>query len=144
MTNLQAAIGLAQLERLDEFVARKREMGRRYTEALAPLRDRLQLPLVRTDFADNIYWVYGMVLDDAMPFDATEMMRRLAMRKIGSRPFFWSMHEQPVFVKMGMFGGERYPVAERLARRGFYVPSGMALSAEQIAYVATTLPEVLL
>lgn len=144
MTNLQAAIGLAQLERLDEFVARKREMGRRYTEALAPLRDRLQLPLVRTDFADNIYWVYGMVLDDAMPFDATEMMRRLATRKIGSRPFFWSMHEQPVFVKMGMFGGERYPVAERLARRGFYVPSGMALSAEQIAYVATTLPEVLL
>ena len=144
MTNLQAAIGLAQLERLDEFVARKREMGRRYTEALAPLRDRLQLPLERTDFADNIYWVYGMVLDDAMPFDATEMMRRLAMRKIGSRPFFWSMHEQPVFVKMGMFGGERYPVAERLARRGFYVPSGMALSAEQIAYVATTLPEVLL
>lgn len=144
MTNLQAAIGLAQLERLDEFVARKREMGRRYTEALVSVRDRLQLPLERTDFAANIYWVYGMVLDDAMPFDAAEMMRRLAERKIGTRPFFWPMHEQPVFLKRGMFGGERYPVAERLARRGFYVPSGMALSAEQIDYVATMLPEVLL
>ena len=85
-----------------------------------------------------------LVLDDAMPFDAAEMMRRLAERKIGTRPFFWPMHEQPVFLKRGMFGGERYPVAERLARRGFYVPSGMAPSAEQIDYVATMLPEVLL
>jgi perosamine synthetase len=53
------------------------------------------------------------------------------------------MHEQPVFRKMGMFAGERYPVAERLARRGFYIPSGMALSAAQMAEVATAVREVM-
>lgn len=143
MTNLQAAIGLAQLERLDEFVERKRAMGRSYTEAFVPLQNKLQLPLEKTDFANNIYWVYGMVLNDAVPFDAVEVMRRLGQRKIGTRPFFWPMHEQPVFQKMGLFAGESYPVAERIARRGFYVPSGMALTPEQIDYVAAAIPSVL-
>jgi len=143
MTNLQAAVGLAQLERLDEFVRRKRQMGRRYTELLGNVAG-LELPLPRTDYAENIYWVYGVVLTDDMPFDATEAMKRLREEKIGSRPFFWSMHEQPVFHKMGLFKGESYPVAERLARRGFYIPSGMALTPEQIERVAATVKEILL
>jgi perosamine synthetase len=131
MTNLQAALGLAQLERLDEFAARKRRMGRRYTERLASI-EGLELMLPRLDYAENIYWVYGMVLTDEVDFDAEEAMRRLGQHKIGTRPFFWPMHEQPVFQRMGLFGDERYPVAERLARRGFYVPSGMALSDGQM------------
>jgi len=143
MTNLQAAVGLAQLERLDEFVRRKRQMGRRYTELLGNVAG-LELPLPRTDYAENIYWVYGVVLTDDMPFDATEAMKRLREEKIGSRPFFWPMHEQPVFHKMGLFKGESYPVAERLARRGFYIPSGMALTPEQIERVAATVKEILL
>jgi perosamine synthetase len=126
MTNMQAALGLAQLERLDEFVERKRAMGMRYTELLKDLTF-IQLPLAKTDYADNIYWVYGLVLHDDVPFDAQEAMRRLAQGGIGTRPFFWPMHEQPVFRKMGLFGGDSYPVAERLARRGLYLPSGMAL-----------------
>lgn len=130
MTNLQAAVGLAQLERLDELVEHKRRMGARYTELLAGVPG-LQLPLPATDYADNIYWVYGIVLKDDVPFDAEEAMRRLAARGIGTRPFFWPMHEQPVLSRMGLFRGERYPVAERLARRGFYLPSGMALSEAQ-------------
>jgi perosamine synthetase len=70
-------------------------------------------------------------------------MKRLREHKIGSRPFFWPMHEQPVFHKMGLFKGESCPVAERLARRGFYIPSGMALTPEQIERVAVTVKEVL-
>ncbi len=138
MTNLQAALGCAQLERLDEFVARKRAMGARYTAGLAGTPG-LQLPLPHNDDADNIYWVYGLVLDDAVPFDAAQAMQRLAGAGVGCRPFFWPMHEQPVFRKMGLFAGESYPVAERLARRGFYVPSGMALTAQQIDTVISTL-----
>jgi perosamine synthetase len=143
MTNLQAAVGLAQLERLDEFVSRKRQMGQGYTELLGNVAG-LELPLPRTDYAENIYWVYGVVLTDDVPFDATEAMKRLREHKIGSRPFFWPMHEQPVFHKMGLFKGESYPVAERLARRGFYIPSGMALTPEQIERVAATVKEILL
>lgn len=142
MTNLQAALGVAQLERLDEFVARKRRMGRRYAELLAGTPG-VQLPLARTDYAENIYWVYGVVLDDVVPFDAKEAMRRLGEQKIGTRPFFWPMHEQPVFRKMGLFEGVACPVAERLARRGFYLPSGMALTDEQIERVAAAVKEMM-
>ncbi len=131
MTNLQAALGLAQLERLDTFVARKRRMGARYTELLAGLPG-VQLPLARTPDADNIYWVYGLVLDAALGLDAPEAMRRLAAQGIGTRPFFWPMHEQPVLQRLGLFGGERYPVAERLARFGLYLPSGLALTDAQL------------
>lgn len=142
MSNLQAALGVAQLERLDEFVARKRRMGARYSERLAGTPG-LQLPLARTDYAENIYWVFGVVLADEIPFDAEEAMRRLAAKGIGTRPFFWPMHEQPVLRRMGLFEGERYPVAERLARRGFYVPSGLALTEAQQDRVIMALKEVL-
>lgn len=142
MSNLQAAVGVAQLERLDEFVARKRRMGRRYTELLAEVPG-LQLPLPATDYAENIYWVYGVVLDDALPFDAEEAMARLRRLGVGTRPFFWPMHEQPVFRRMGLFAGERHPVAERLARRGFYLPSGLALTDQQIEQAAQALQECL-
>lgn len=142
MSNLQAALGVAQLERLDEFVDIKRSMGARYTELLTDTSG-IQLPLVHTDYADNIYWVYGMVLDDSVPFDAKEAMARLGKLGIGTRPFFWPMHEQPVFRKMGFFSAENYPVAERIARRGFYIPSGMALTDEQIVRSAAAVKEIL-
>jgi perosamine synthetase len=70
-------------------------------------------------------------------------MRRFGEHKIGTRPFFWPMHEQPVFRKAGLFSGERHPVAERIARRGLYLPSGLALTAEQIEQVATIAIEIL-
>ncbi|MBD2775936.1 DegT/DnrJ/EryC1/StrS family aminotransferase [Iningainema sp. BLCCT55] len=141
MTNLQAALGVAQLERLNEFAARKRYIGARYTELLSDI-SAIQLPLPRTDYADNIYWVYGLVLKDDLPFDAVEVMKRLAQSKIGTRPFFWCMHEQPVFQKMGLFDGVFCPVAERIARRGFYVPSGMALTDAQVERVCVCLREI--
>jgi len=142
MSNLQAALGVAQLERLDEFVARKRYMGQRYTELLSDIPG-LQLPVPRTDYADNIYWVYGLVLKDEVPFDAVDAMRRLRQHQIGSRPFFWPMHEQPVLQKMGLFAYESCPVAERIACRGFYIPSGIALTDEQMEQVANTLRAIM-
>jgi perosamine synthetase len=138
MSNVQAAIGVAQLERLDDFVKRKREMGRRYTDVLQGTPG-LQLPLPATDYAENIYWIYGIVLKNEVPFDAEEAMRRLTVKGVGTRPFFWPMHEQPVFRKMGLFESVRCPVAEQISRRGFYVPSGLALSNEQIESVARVL-----
>ena len=142
MSNLQAAVGVAQLEQLDEFVAIKRRIGRRYTERLQGLAG-IELPLVSTDDAENIYWVFGVVLDETVPFDASKAMSRLAKRGIGTRPFFWPMHEQPVFRRMGLFEGVRLPVAERIARRGFYLPSGLALADEQIDRAADALREVI-
>jgi perosamine synthetase len=142
MSNLQAALGLGQMERLEQTVAKKRWIGKRYRELLRDDK-RLQLPQERAVGADNVYWVFGIVLTDAVPFDAAEMMRRLAVRKIGTRPFFWPMHEQPVFRRSGMFQGVSLPVSEGIARRGFYVPSGLALDDAQIEEVAAAVKESL-
>ena len=142
MTNLQAALGLAQLERLDEFVARKRHMGRKYTELFSGVPG-IQLPLAQTEYAKNIYWVYGLVLKDEVSFDADEAMRRLQAEGVGTRPFFWPMHEQPILREMGFFTDESYPVSERLARRGFYIPSGLALTDSQMERVAEALYKVM-
>jgi perosamine synthetase len=142
MTNMQAALGLAQTERLDEFVSIKRRMGAHYTELLREVAG-IQIPLGETEYAKNIYWVYGIVLDDRISFDGKEAMGRLAKLGIGTRPFFWPMHEQPVFRRMGLFADEKHPVAERIARRGFYLPSGMALQSAQIERAAAALKESL-
>lgn len=131
MTNMQAALGLAQLERLDDFVTRKRSMGARYTELLADV-NCLQLPLEKTDYADNIYWVYGVVIDSNSGINAEVAMKRLAAKGIGTRPFFFPMHQQPVLRKMGLFSNEIYPVAENISEQGFYLPSGMAVSNDGI------------
>jgi len=141
MSNIQAALGVAQLERLDEFVSIKRNMGKKYTELLSDI-DCIELPLAKTDYAENIYWVYGIVLKESVPFDAEEAMKKLTEKNIGTRPFFWPMHEQPVFHKMGLFNDESHPVAERLARRGFYIPSGLTLTEDQMEQVAAKLREI--
>lgn len=133
-TNLQAAVGLAQLERLEEFIERKRMMGRYYTENLRGI-DGLLLPIEKTDYADNIYWVYGLVLDRHIQADNKEVQKILSEEGIGTRTFFWCMHEQPVYQKAGLFAGETYPNAEYLARKGFYIPSGLALTEEQMERV---------
>ncbi|MBE0476877.1 MAG: DegT/DnrJ/EryC1/StrS family aminotransferase [Coriobacteriia bacterium] len=142
MSNLQAAVGVAQIERLPGFIARKHEMGRRYGELLADI-EGLQLPAPRTEYAENDYWVYGVVLDDSVPADAREVMRRLGERGIGTRPFFYPMHLQPVFRGRGLFAGVSCPVSERLGERGFYLPSGLALTEAQMERVAGELRAVL-
>lgn len=141
-TNLQAAVGLAQLERLDEFVAKKREMGNFYTEYLSGVKG-IELPIAKTDYADNIYWVYGIVLSKDVSVTNMEITKLLVAEGIGSRTFFWCMHEQPVYQKQGLFDGEKYNNAEYLARKGFYIPSGLALTRQQMERVVEKVKVVL-
>lgn len=141
-TNLQAAVGLAQLERLDEFITKKREMGRYYTEHLKDVKG-LILPIERTNYADNIYWVYGLVLEKDIPADNRLIQKLLAEEGIGSRTFFWCMHEQPVYQRQRLFENQTYPNAEYLARKGFYIPSGLALTEEQMEQVVDGVKNVM-
>ena len=141
-TNLQAAVGLAQLERLDEFVECKRKMGKYYTDKLQGI-EGLTLPASQTDYADNIYWVYGLVLDQKIQTDNRTVQKMLAEKGIGSRPFFWCIHEQPVYRKMELFLDETYPNAEYLARKGFYIPSGLAITKEQMDKVVVGIKDVM-
>jgi perosamine synthetase len=141
MSNLQAAVGVAQLERLSDFLTRKREIGKLYMKLLNGL-SRVQLPLQHTAYADNVYWVFGMVLGRDIKASAEDVMRLLAQREIGTRPFFFPMHRQPVFV--GKYdSGLDCPVAENLGERGFYLPSGLALTDEEIVHVAEAVREII-
>ena len=142
MTNLQAAVGLAQLERLDEFIKQKREIGKYYNEKFGEV-DGLILPVEKTEYADNIYWVYGLVLDRNIQADNRTVQKMLLERGIGTRTFFWCMHEQPVYQNNGLFWSENYQNAEYLARKGFYIPSGLALTKTQMDEVVNRVIEVI-
>ncbi len=142
MSNLQAAVAVAQLEKLDEHLVIKKSIGEEYSYAFKGI-DTIQLPLISTDYAENNYWVFGIVLKEEFPHDAAFIMKKLGEKGIGTRPFFYPMHLQPVFNKAGLFSGEKYPVAETLGERGFYIPSGLGISDEQIHKVINAVKEVL-
>jgi perosamine synthetase len=141
LTNLQAALGMAQLERIGQIVARKRRIGREYTRRLSDINGvRLA---AEEPWARSVYWMYGVVLAEERGIDARQFAQRLREHGVDTRPFFLGMHEQPAFHKRGLFLNERYPVAEHLARQGLYLPSGLALTEEQLAQVCGAVHEVL-
>jgi perosamine synthetase len=137
LTNVQAAIGCAQIDRLPEALRRKERMARLYGELLGGLPG-LQLPPQSED-CDNVHWVYGVVLDDDHPLDAEGLQQALRERGVDSRRFFLGMHEQPVARDSGYGVGEGYPVTERLSRRGLYLPSGLALTEQQVEEVGAAM-----
>jgi perosamine synthetase len=141
LTNLQAALGVAQLERMDEIVARKRAIAALYTARLSGLGG-LTLP-VEKPWARSVFWMYGVLVDESTGLDATALAGRLGERGVETRPFFLGMHEQPALHRLGLFRDERYPVAERLARQGLYLPSGLALTDEQVEKVCGAVREAL-
>ena len=141
MTNIQAAIGLAQLERIEEHINIKRKIGKLYTEFLKHIL-YLQLP-VEKEWAKNIYWMYGIVLDEKTRVNAEGFGKKLLRNGIQTRPFFLGMHEQPAFHKMGLFINEHYPVAERIAKQGLYLPSGLTLKEKEIKKIAKAMEKIL-
>jgi perosamine synthetase len=140
LTSLQAAVGVAQLERMDSIVARKREIAGLYSERLAAVPG-LRLPVERS-WARSVYWMYGIVLEDGAP-DALTLASELRRRGIETRPFFLGLHEQPALRRVGLFTADRHPVAERIARLGLYLPSGLALTNEQVDEICGAVIEVL-
>lgn len=132
MTNLQAAVGLAQAERLPEFVAIRRGNARRYSQALAGVSG-ITLPPERSG-AEGVFWMYGILVGDEFGCSRDELRRRLAKRGIETRTFFVPIPIQPVYFRQ--WRGTRFPVAERLGSTGLYLPSSACLTAEDIARVA--------
>lgn len=130
MTNVQAAIGCAQLKKLDGFVERKREIAKRYTEQLKEV-EGLQLP-VEKEWAKNTYWVYGMLVKPEFGRTRDEVVKILDEKGVETRNFFVPMHRQPALRKMGLFKGVRCPVAERISEQGLYLPNGTTLKDEQV------------
>ncbi len=140
MTNIQAAIGLAQLERIEEFVEMRRAHAALYNRLLRGVRG-IRFPIERP-WAKNVHWMYSILLTDDFGMGREALMGELGKRGIETRTFFMPVHEQPVCTDRGLFTGERYPVAEDIARRGLYLPSGSGLTNEEIGHVCTAIREI--
>ena len=124
--NVQAAIGLAQVERFEELLKRKDAIGARYAHGLREIPG-VRLPAVRPGVR-AVCWLASMLVEPrtfGMGRDA--LMRALAARGIETRPFFYPLHRMPPYRSR-----ERFPVAERLARQGLNLPSGPAITGEEI------------
>ena len=138
MTNLQGALGLAQVEQLDDLVASRRRNAAHYTRLLSGVPGITTPP--EAPWAKNVYWMYGIMVDEqAYGMNRDQLRRVLAENGVETRTFFIPMHCQPVYWQT--FKGQRFPVAERLCRDGFYLPSASSLSASEIEYVAGVIRE---
>lgn len=133
MTNMQAALGLAQFERIDEMVERRRNNAAFYNSLLRDVPG-LTLPVERPGVR-NVYWMYGILVGKEFGVRRDALMKRLKETGIESRTFFIPMNQQPVLKKMGIISKERHPVAEDISKRGLYLPSGSGLTRKEIEYV---------
>lgn len=142
MTNMQAAIGCAQLESIERHLEKKRHIGALYTECLKNVPN-INIPIEETNYAKNLYWVFGIVLNDDIGLTNIDICNKLKERGIGTRTFFFPINKQPVFLDMGLFVSDSCPVAEKLSNKGFYVPSGLGITDEEIIYVSDCVKELI-
>ena len=135
MTNLQAAIGVAQMERIDEFVAIRRRNAHLYHALLSGSPGLTLAP--EAPWAKNVYWMYSLLVEDACPVSKDTLMGRLKEAGIDTRPFFYPVHCQPLYQES--FSGQQYPVAEELSRKGINLPSGNELTEADVAFIGSAI-----
>src|SRR6185503_10535250 len=138
MTNIEAAIGLAQLEKADWHLGRRRENARWYQEALSGhLLFTLQPEM---PWARSAFWMNCVVLDCDFPLSRDAAMAALYERGIETRPFFYPMHTLPMYQFLAE--GQDFPVSDSVAARGMNLPSGAGLTRDDVFFVAQTLIEL--
>lgn len=140
MTNLQAALGVAQMERIDEFLVKKRHMAKTYQEGFSKI-EGITLP-VEPEGYENVYWMYGILIDESFGLSRDEVMKKLGEKGIGTRSFFKPMHLQPAIHNKGVPLPDSLPVSEEIGRRGLYVPSGLALKDEDMKRVVQAMKDI--
>ncbi|HUW96882.1 MAG TPA: DegT/DnrJ/EryC1/StrS family aminotransferase, partial [Anaerolineae bacterium] len=139
LTNIAAAIGLAQLEKADWHIGRRREIAAQYALHLKSSPDiRLQ---PEKSWARHAYWMTSVVLDEHSPVPKDMIVARLADAGVETRPFFHPMHTLPMYRELAE--GRSFPVAEQLAARGINLPSSATLSDEDVAFVCDELVRTL-
>lgn len=143
MTNMQAAIGLAQLERVDKLVNARIKNAHSYNKILSKIEGIITPPCA--EWAKNVYWMYGIMIMDEFGMTKEELTKKLREKGIDTRAFFIPMHKQPAFKNKDPKFPNRpdtdgnYPVADELGKRGFYLPSSGSLTEDEIRYVVDTI-----
>lgn len=136
MTNLQAAVGVAQLERIRDTLDAKARLATSYRARLSGVEGITLHPEVRS--GRGVYWMYSILVEKKGAMNRDRLMGALRARGIETRPFFVAMHQLPPYRQPDA----SFPVASRLARTGLSLPSHPTLGAEDIAYVSDTIREL--
>lgn len=131
MTNLQAAVGVAQLERIDEFVRTRRSNAKLFNSLLSNV-EGITLP-VEERWAKNVYWMYSILIEDSFGLTRDELRQWLGAEGVETRNFFYPIHAQPVYAK---YCRESFPVAEDVSRKGINLPSGNTLTEKEVEFIA--------
>lgn len=137
MTNLQAAIGLAQLEIIDDLIQRRINNAHLYNSLLDNV-EGVTLP-VQEKWVKNVYWMYSIMIEKKFGISRDDLAVKLKQKGVDTRAFFIPMHQQPAFLNLGLFKGERYPNSEAISEKGMYLPSGSGLTKDHIESVCSTL-----
>lgn len=136
ITNMQAALGLAQLERIKELIDKKRLIFKWYKEFLSDVEGIKLNP--EKEYAKNVYWMVCLVLDDNVEINRDDLMTELKKRGIDTRPFFYPLSSMP------MYGGKAINrVAKFLSERGLNLPSGVNLKKGQIEWITQEIKTIL-
>ncbi len=140
LSNIHAAIGVAQLEKFNEHIETKRKMGKLYNSLLKNVSG-ITLPPEKP-WAKNVFWMYGILVEDDFGVSREKLMERLEKRGIETRMFFIPISRQPAFTKLGLFKNEKYPIADELSRKGLYLPSGLGLTKDEIKTVCDAIVDI--
>ena len=145
LTNLQAAIGCAQVENAEKLVSARKNVGEKYNQLLKGIPGII-LPTEK-EWAKNVYWMYGIVLEDEINMTREGIVEKLKIKGVDTRDFFIPMHKQPVFINKQVENApdcrEHFPVSEKISRRGFYLPSSSDITDEEIRTICEALKDVL-
>ena len=133
MTNIQAALGVSQLDSLNKIVKEKMLIGKHYYKQLSKNKSIYMTP-PKISFSKNIYWVVGILVKNKKIL-ASRIIKKLNAHGIGARPFFWPMNEQNILRKMKIFKKKKYPNSHYLSRYGFYIPSFLGIKKSEMNYV---------
>jgi perosamine synthetase len=140
MTNLQAALGLAQLGKIERFVERKRRIAKIYTEELSSIEGVTLHP--EMSWAKCVYWLYSILIDNKkMKITRDKLAEKLEENGIETRKFFYPLHEMPAYQKYARFV---YPISSKISRQGLNLPSSTKLSEEDVKYITQRIRESLM
>lgn len=140
MTNLQAAVGLGQMEHIEDFLRTKDWMAEEYGKRLSGIKG-LRLPITK-EGVRNVYWMYAVLVEDELGMSRDDLCAKLKEKGVDTRDFFLPSHSQPALEHLHLLETSS-PVTEDIAQRGFYLPSGLALTQGQIEYVCDCVEEII-
>ena len=141
MTNLQAALGVGNLEHIDEYIEKKLWMANLYTELLKDVV-WIEIPQIQ-QYAKSVFWMFAILIKSNAPFSRDEFMRVLKEKGVDTRSYFYSLHTQPVLRKRFTYDDSAFPVSDDLSARGLYLPSGLAITEAQVREVGEKIHQML-